>query len=80
MAALERFRRKPLLVIDADPARIFGQVAASLTMRGRSADFRVQDLWLASQAIQHNFKFLALNKKDFEDIHGIDLIIMPKTQ
>jgi predicted nucleic acid-binding protein len=35
----------------------------------------VQDLWLASQAIQYGVKLLTKNEKDFSDIPGLDLVI-----
>lgn len=40
--------------------------------------YRVQDLWLASQAIQFGFKFLTHNEDDFEDIPGLDLVVWSK--
>jgi len=43
----------------------------------RGHDFRIQDLWLAAQAIQHGHRFLTFNKKDFQDIPGLDLAVMP---
>jgi len=33
----------------------------------------VQDLWIASQAIQHNLTLLTYNEKDFIDIPGLSL-------
>jgi predicted nucleic acid-binding protein len=33
----------------------------------------VQDVWLASQAIQHGYFLLTRNKKDFFDIPGLEL-------
>ncbi|OHD67291.1 MAG: hypothetical protein A2W19_02465 [Spirochaetes bacterium RBG_16_49_21] len=53
----------------------FNRLSAALTGQGRGAHFRVQDIWLASQAIQHGYKFLTLNKKDFADIQGLDLVV-----
>jgi predicted nucleic acid-binding protein len=35
-------------------------------------------IWLASQAIQHGYGLLTRNKKDFEDIPGLDLIVCAK--
>lgn len=40
-----------------------------------STGYRVQDLWLASQAIQHGFGLLIRNRRDFEDIPGLDLVL-----
>ena len=68
MTALRRMRRKPLLRITGETAEVFGMIAAKLTQAGRGADFRIQDLWLAAQAIQREFTVLTSNAKDFEDV------------
>jgi predicted nucleic acid-binding protein len=39
----------------------------------------VQDLWLASQASQHSHRFLTRNRRDFEDIPGLDLVLYQLT-
>jgi len=70
--------QKPLLVIDETTGDIFGSVAAKLKTQGRGHAFRVQDLWIACQAIQHGLRLLTLNRKDFEDIPGLELALMPK--
>jgi predicted nucleic acid-binding protein len=74
MATLRRMRRKPLLRINGETGEVFGILAARLTAAGRSADFRVQDLWLASQAVQREFTLLTSNAKDFKDIPGLKVI------
>ncbi len=71
MAMLRRMRRKPLLRIGAETAEVFGGLAARLARSGRSYDFRIQDLWLAAQAIERKFTLLTGNPKDFEDIPGL---------
>lgn len=71
MTALRRMRRKPLLRITGETAEVFGMIAAKLTKAGRGADFRIQDLWLASQAIQREFTVLTSNAKDFKDVPGL---------
>ena len=68
MAALRRLRRKPLLRIDAQTGEVFGSLAARLAKGRRGHRFRVQDLWLAAQAVQRNCTLLTANAKDFEDI------------
>ena len=67
-AMLRRMGRKPLLRITGETGEVFGGLAAKLTQGGRGADFRVQDLWLAAQAVQHKFTLLTANPKDFQDI------------
>jgi len=74
MTALRRMRRKPLLRITGETAEVFGMIAAKLTHAGRGADFRIQDLWLASQAIQREFTVLTSNAKDFKDVPGLKLV------
>jgi len=74
ISALERLRKKPVLIIDDETGIIFGNVAAALRKQGRDGGFRIQDLWMASQAIQHSFTILTRNRKDFDDIPGLRLL------
>ena len=76
MTALRRMRRKPLLRITGETAEVFGMIAAKLTQAGRGADFRIQDLWLASQAIQREFTVLTSNAKDFKDVPGLKWVMV----
>lgn len=75
LAALARLKRKPLLTIDEMTGEIFGDLAVRLKKNGLDHCCRVQDLWLASQAIQHGFFFLTHNRKDFADIPGLSLVV-----
>jgi predicted nucleic acid-binding protein len=75
MAALDRLRKKPFLIVDEMTGEIFGRLAAALRRDGKDHEYRVQDLWIASQAIQNNFKLLTRNEKDFKDIPGLDLVV-----
>ena len=77
LAALRRMRRKPILRIMRETGEIFGALAAELQRAGRGVDFRVQDVWLASQAIQSDFTLLTANAKDFTDIPGLKVIEVP---
>jgi predicted nucleic acid-binding protein len=74
LASLRRMRRKPLLRITGETAEVFGILAAQLRKSGRASDFRVQDVWLAAQAVQRDFVLLTANPKDFEDIPGLACI------
>jgi predicted nucleic acid-binding protein len=67
-------RRKPLRRITGETAEVFGVLAAKLSNLGRGVDFRIQDLWLASQAVQRDFTLLTANARDFRDIPGLKLI------
>lgn len=76
VSALERLKKKPILLIDEETGVTFGRLSAALQSQGRGAEFRVQDIWIASQAIQHGFPVLTKNKKGFQDIPGLDLIVI----
>jgi len=76
LAALRRLQNKPLLTIDSDTGEIFGGLAAAIKDAGRQHRYRVQDLWLASQAIQHGYHLLTRNRRDFVDVPGLDLVVM----
>jgi predicted nucleic acid-binding protein len=71
LAALARIRVKPVLRIDEATGEIFGSLAAQLKTSGKTHRPRIQDLWLASQAVQHGFTLLTRNLKDFDDIPGL---------
>ena len=75
-ATLRRMRRKPLLRITAETAEVFGVLAAKLVKLGRGHKFRVQDLWLASQTVQHKFTLLTSNAKDFMDIPDLKFALV----
>ena len=76
LAGIARLRNKPELRIDGITGEIFGSVAAQLRQAGRTHRPRIQDLWLASQAIQHDFAFLTTKRRDFEDIPGLRLLTL----
>ena len=73
---LRRMRRKPLLRITGETAEVFGILAAKLSRSGRGAAFRIQDLWLAAQAVQRDFTVLTVNAKDFKDVPGLKLVVV----
>jgi predicted nucleic acid-binding protein len=71
LAALARIRTKPILRIDETTGEIFGSLSAQLKMSGKTTRHRLQDIWLASQAIQQGFSLLTRNLSNFEDIPGL---------
>lgn len=75
LAALRRLERRPLLTIDGTTGGIFGSLAAQIKAAGRQHRYRVQDLWLASQALQYACCLLTRNRHDFEDIPGLNLVV-----
>ena len=75
-AMLRRLRRKPQLRITIETAEIFGSLAAKLRKAGRDPHVRVNDLWLAAQAIQRDFRLLTSNAKDFADVPGLRVVVL----
>ena len=55
---------------------MFGSLAASLKRSGRDTAHRINDLWLAAQAIQRNFTLLTSNPKNFRDIPRLELVAL----
>ena len=76
-ATLQRLREKAILPIDGATGEIFGKLAFSLVQKGRgSPTHRVQDIWLAAQALQHQLRLLSYNRKDFDDVPGLDVQVL----
>ena len=76
-AAMARIRRKPCLIMDRETGALFGRLAAELDSAGRPHGYRVQDLWLAALALQHNLGLLTQNRKDFAGLSGLRVLVMP---
>jgi predicted nucleic acid-binding protein len=74
---LRRLQRKPLLRITGETGEVFGTLAAKLEQAGRGSNSRIQDLWLAAQAVQRAFTLLTANVKDFQDVPGLKLTAVP---
>ena len=62
------------LYIDDETGVTFGQLASYLRKNKKEIKYRIQDLWIASLSVQHNFPILTHNIKDFKDIPGVVLI------
>ena len=75
-AMLRRLRRKPQLRITIETAQTFGSLAARLRKTRRDPHVRVNDLWLAAQAMQREFRLLTSNARDFADIPGLKLVVL----
>jgi predicted nucleic acid-binding protein len=73
---LRRLRRKPQLRITVETGETFGSLAVKLRKSGRDPHVRINDLWLAAQAIQRGFRLLTSNMKDFADIPGLKLVVL----
>ena len=75
--ALAALMSRPCVPITGETGRIFGKLAAELDQKGRPSTHRVQDLWIASVALQHGMKVLTVNRGDFEDIPGLTILSPP---
>ena len=75
-AMLRRLRRKPQLRITIETAETFGILAAKLRKAGRDPHVRVNDLWLAAQAIHRDCRLLTSNGKDFADVPGLQVVVL----
>jgi hypothetical protein len=65
------------LPFDADAARAFGQVAASLRAGGRKVQARSYDAMIAATAIANELPLYTVNADDFSGIEGLDLRPVP---
>ena len=54
-------------------ASAFGILAAFMKQSGRSPRTRVNDLWIAAQAMENDYALLTANLKDFEGLPGLRL-------
>lgn len=62
------------LPFDADAARAFGRVAASLRRSGRKATARAYDAMIAAIAIANELPLYTCNPDDFASIDGLTVI------
>jgi predicted nucleic acid-binding protein len=49
----------------------FSNLAAFMKLSGRSPRTRVNDLWIAAQAMENDYALLTANLKDFEGLPGL---------
>ena len=62
------------LPFDADAARAFGQVAASLRRAGRKTSARAYDAMIAAIAIANDLPLYTCNPGDFAGIDGLEIV------
>jgi tRNA(fMet)-specific endonuclease VapC len=65
------------LPFDADAARAFGRVAASLRRAGRKSTARSYDAMIAATAIANNLPVYTCNPTDFSGIADLDVVAVP---
>jgi tRNA(fMet)-specific endonuclease VapC len=67
---------KPL-PFDADAARAFGSVAASLRRAGRKTTARTYDAMIAATAVANDLPIYTCNPTDFSGIDGLQVVAVP---
>ena len=67
---------KPL-PFDADAARAFGRVAASLRRAGRKTTARTYDAMIAATAVANDLPVYTCNPTDFNGIDGLEVVAVP---
>lgn len=65
------------LPFDAQAARAFGRVAASLRRAGRKVNARACDAMIAATALANGLPVYTCNPNDFAGIEGLDVIPVP---
>ena len=65
------------LPFDAEAARAFGRVAASLRRTGRKTTARAYDAMIAAIAIAHDLPVFTCNPADFDGIEGLRVVAVP---
>jgi tRNA(fMet)-specific endonuclease VapC len=65
------------LAFDADAARAFGRVAASLRQAGRKTMTRAYDAMIAATALANDLPIYTCNPADFSGIKGLDVVAVP---
>lgn len=65
------------LPFDAQAARAFGRVAASLRRAGRKVNARAYDAMIAATALANGLPIYTCNPNDFEGIEGLDVVSVP---
>jgi tRNA(fMet)-specific endonuclease VapC len=70
------------LPFDADAARAFGRVAASLRRAGRKTTARAYDAMIAATAVANDLPLYTCNPADFSGIDGLDVvaIVIPEVR
>jgi tRNA(fMet)-specific endonuclease VapC len=65
------------LPFDADAARAFGRVSASLRRAGRKTAARTYDAMIAATALANGLAVHTCNPDDFAGIDGLDVVAVP---
>ena len=68
---LHSLQQRPVLDVSSLTATAFGILAAFMKQSGRSPRTRVNDIWIAAQAMENDYALLTANLKDFEGLPGL---------
>ena len=68
----------PVLPLTLETAKAYGSIRADLERSGRLIGGN--DLWIAAQAIEHNYLLLTSNPEDFSHLPGLRLAAIPLTR
>jgi predicted nucleic acid-binding protein len=71
---LRSLQQQPILDVCSLTASAFGILAAFMKQTGRSPRTRVNDLWIAAQAIENDYALLTANLKDFGGLPGVRVV------
>jgi predicted nucleic acid-binding protein len=74
LRSLRKLEQRPVLDVSSLTASAFGILAAFMKQSGRSPRTRVNDLWIAAQAIENDFALLTTNINDFEGLPGLRVV------
>jgi predicted nucleic acid-binding protein len=74
MRFLRSYEQRPVLDVTARTGSAFGLLAAFMKQSGRSPRTRVNDLWIAAQAMENDYALLTTNIKDFEGLPGLRVV------
>jgi predicted nucleic acid-binding protein len=65
------------LPFDVEAARAFGGVAASLRRAGRKLSARRKDAMIAAIALSRELPVYTCDARDFEEIDGLEVVLIP---
>ena len=68
---MQSLQQRPVLDVSSLTASAFGILAAFLKQSGRSPRTRVNDIWIAAQALENDYALLTANLKDFAGLPGL---------
>lgn len=74
--SLRSFEQRPVLDVSFLTATAFGLLAAFMKQSGRSPRTRVNDLWIAAQAIENDYVLFTTNRRDFEGLPGLRVVCL----